>query len=926
MWENWRGQISIDFITVYSVVLIIFVLVFVVLTGQRASVLNAQQASIAGIEAQEIASYIDHAVSAGSGYATTLSLAQGPGSSPYNIYVSTSGVVIINSTAGGQPVNAYAFSDGRNMSINGSLQFGSANGIGTYLIPAYTGVIRISNVGGTVYIDRGAVSNAGLLGSSILTDVQEGYVPYFSGTGSYVATGTNGLPLGANARSMFAWVYLTGPVGGTWYTIESYGNQNIVGDSSALRFESTSGHLHFVGAGDDFDSSITPTPNAWHFVGYTYAGGTSVTVYYDGQSQTGSITSALTTALPASDQADIGKATAGNTWNFPGYISDVQVYNASLSASAINTLYNEGIEGLPVAQGNLVAWWPLEGNPNDYGGNSNNGQSTNVVFQTAARLIFNVLAKNGTAISNNAVVGVVISNGIAGSSPYATHGSPTNGIFAPILLYNTINPNATVYSFNGNLSTSGNLIGWWPLSFGDLGGNTLYDLSSGNDNGIYNGITSWSPWALSRHFASASFPGNVVNGIITVNAVGSLLNITRNFTAVAWVKYNGGRTQAQPCQGIIGSGGLSQGGISSNGMLLMAKGAGASCGIFYAGGNSLVGNYPMPFNSLNWTMVSATWAWNGVAGNVYVFQNSTVVASGPLGLGTNSITPSQGTYYIGAQTSSASNTFNGLVSDAQLYSQTLGSGQIAQLYSEGPTGIPILGAGLVGWWPLTGSAADYSGGNSGVLGYNAAFGPANYTFSYNTTPAARVATFNGAGGIRINTGGRIPFNGPFSVSFWFSSYNSPSTPFDYELVDAKLKSGGSSSAYDVQLCGGGACYGGVTGLNGSVGTGTAVLSNTIFLFQFAARRLYNVVETFSTTGWSMYLNGANVSSGNYIGTPEIAGTADYIVVGGGSIAASNFYGQIADLQVYNAVLTSAQARQIYQQGVSPQSAVTLSMG
>ena len=51
-----------------------------------------------------------------------------------------------------------------------------------------------------------------------------------------------------------------------------------------------------------------------------------------------------------------------------------------------------------------------------------------------------------------------------------------------------------------------------------------------------------------------------------------------------------------------------------------------------------------------------------------------------------------------------------------------------------------------------------------------------------------------------------------------------------------------------------------------------------------------------------------------------------MVIGGATGSSSDFYGQIADVQVYNSVLTSAQALQIYQQGVSPQSSVTLSMG
>jgi hypothetical protein len=33
-----------------------------------------------------------------------------------------------------------------------------------------------------------------------------------------------------------------------------------------------------------------------------------------------------------------------------------------------------------LAQQNLVAWWPLNGNANDYSGNGNNGQATNVTY------------------------------------------------------------------------------------------------------------------------------------------------------------------------------------------------------------------------------------------------------------------------------------------------------------------------------------------------------------------------------------------------------------------------------------------------------------------------------------------------------------------------------------------------------------------
>jgi len=72
----------------------------------------------------------------------------------------------------------------------------------------------------------------------------------------------------------------------------------------------------------------------------------------------------------------------------PGYswinswisIANVQLYNTTLSANEIQALYLEGIGGAPIDLQNLVGWWPLNGNANDYSGNGNNGVPTNVIF------------------------------------------------------------------------------------------------------------------------------------------------------------------------------------------------------------------------------------------------------------------------------------------------------------------------------------------------------------------------------------------------------------------------------------------------------------------------------------------------------------------------------------------------------------------
>jgi hypothetical protein len=64
----------------------------------------------------------------------------------------------------------------------------------------------------------------------------------------------------------------------------------------------------------------------------------------------------------------------------PDYVANIQVYNTSLDASEVESLYNEGIGGAPIDLQHLVGWWPLNGNANDYSGNGNAGTLNRIVF------------------------------------------------------------------------------------------------------------------------------------------------------------------------------------------------------------------------------------------------------------------------------------------------------------------------------------------------------------------------------------------------------------------------------------------------------------------------------------------------------------------------------------------------------------------
>ena len=113
--------------------------------------------------------------------------------------------------------------------------------------------------------------------------------------------------------------------------------------------------------------------NAWVQVSVTFSGTTAL-IYVNGAnpitvSTTQSIGSFYFTRLIAG-------------W-FNGQMSNVELYNTSLSSSEVQALYLEGIGGAPIRPQNLVGWWPLNGNLNDYSGNNNNGATYGLTYTSS---------------------------------------------------------------------------------------------------------------------------------------------------------------------------------------------------------------------------------------------------------------------------------------------------------------------------------------------------------------------------------------------------------------------------------------------------------------------------------------------------------------------------------------------------------------
>ncbi len=117
----------------------------------------------------------------------------------------------------------------------------------------------------------------------------------------------------------------------------------------------------------------------WNFVAVSWNGQNAVAYVNGAQVATTAFSGTLTMSLtPAGSIGGLF-----GLYGLNSEISNVKIYNASLPASDIQTLYMEGIGGAPVDTNYLFGWWPLNGNTNDYSGNNNNGVPTSVTYSSS---------------------------------------------------------------------------------------------------------------------------------------------------------------------------------------------------------------------------------------------------------------------------------------------------------------------------------------------------------------------------------------------------------------------------------------------------------------------------------------------------------------------------------------------------------------
>lgn len=875
-----RLQIAFDYLMVSIFVLLIFTIIYATIAKQRVETSNEQAFAQLQLIAQSIAGQITTASQAGSGYNATVTLPGDLSLLYYNVSITKYGTVIVSSNTFGQSLHAYAISSA--YSIVSNATYLSSNGI-YYTIPTFTGsgFITLQNSFGTICIDYTCPSSSAQP-AHLSTTVQVTKAISLNGPASAVLLSPNNAIPAIHTISM--WIDPT----------SSYSLQN----SEYVFDEGTSGAdqnwikvaANAIYVGTDTNAahgcSNVATPllqGNWYFITYEYDGA-SVYVYVNGNILAG----CTTTGVPgyASNSINLGRPSEAALVadSFNGLITNVQVYSSALNSNQISTLYNRGIAASPVSAYSPSAWWPLNGNPNDYSGSGLNlFLNGTVSYQSVAQINAYVTGNNG-AYASNVLVGFSATLGNF-SNDQSTYGvTNATGVTTAFLRQYaaTGTSGVTVTMFNGNASTSSSLVGWWPLNNGQ--GNKAYDISrNSNAASPETGMMSASSWASPNYVSS--FDGQ--SGYIQVPDSSSLQLST--VTLSAWVDVRG---QGNSYIGhIISKQGAYDVGVCGSNLYV--------CYYNWGGRATVVSSSGLAENT--WYMVTAVIS----PGAETVYVNGIPVMSGASTVNTQSYGLTIG--------QAAQQFFNGSVSNAQAYSSDLTQQQINQLYSEGIGGAPLVTGTLAGWWPLNGDAGDYSGnGNNGAI-YG---GVQSLPYAAQQQLGASQALsgqFNGhTSSITVNTVPAIT-TGNFTIATWvkyigpsgtglcqgiFGDWPDPGTGF--QLIGA-APSGGCGPLYvDNQ------------GLNWPGYSNMQIPANS-WIFVVAQ---YNG----ATGRASIYLNNVLYTTGALPAGLNLAQGADAYLIGADAWASGrptpdSFNGNISNLQLYNTVLNQQQLTQLYQEGM-----------
>ena len=684
------------------------------------------------------------------------------------------------------------------------------------------------------YLDRadGNFGNSSIEGIFTFTGYNK-RVAYLT-ENSYI-TG-NGVSI-ANITNL-EWVYPMsnhsfGPIAGFDGSTRNYGFYNISLDNGNI--------VIWNGARKYVSSFIVPTYK-WSLIGFSL-NKSSIRIFDNGNSQ---LFSSLSNPSPSPNNNDfiIGAQLGSANYYTKMAISDLQLYNNILDTQQVYKVYQDGIGSIPIPNENITLWLPLRNNTNDYSGV---GSYNYIIWANGIGRGYYVNEHN---ITSSRVSYGYMQNYNRDSALIVPSAQPTFPI--PGILSCSNNQQCA------NLTSPHLYLADMPLEYGPR--------------------------------LAASFNPSVSSMIVTQQLNGTPLTKSNSFTFSTWIY---GYGPATPGETIANS---SSNNNNAGFDLLSSKlGSGQSDYVLSIAPccNNRV-QWPNGMDSLpldTWEMVTAE--YNTTTGIANVYLNATLFASKNVGKGLTAgqLLP----IYLGSNSVNGgpSYSFNGLMSDAQLYNNSLSQNQISLLYSEGTGGSPLSLSSLVAWWPLNGNANDYSGNGNNGFAYNLTYAPfTGYSESATSTPTAISDEWQALGF------GAAPQQSIFwNVTEWTSS--SGIIPYSSVTASPALPQGVTVDASNIA-----GWYGIPTDRNNANGlpgfTGWAYESNTI-----ANRQ----IDLMNAVPFPVPFNGLNSaiacgSGTGYTATANLTLTGTYAVNVYTTGAIQAFYTQVGS-GIWNPILPSA---------------------
>ncbi len=243
--------------------------------------------------------------------------------------------------------------------------------------PSSCQVTRPNGPGSDIFLE--------LVGPNCMQNDIPEYVAQFNGQSSYINLGNPNYfspEAGSNGgrMSICAWYYIV--------SLSNYHGFLLKGESSpsngngweyAIGQGSQQTYVVWTTSGADIASySFSPLmTKRWTFTCFTYNYSSSTAYVYINTTRYAATFSPGTPASQTNANLTIG---AGENGYSNVELSNLQIYNTTLSQQQVQTIYSEGIGGAPIDLTSLVGWWPLNGNAKDYSGNQNEGISNGVTF------------------------------------------------------------------------------------------------------------------------------------------------------------------------------------------------------------------------------------------------------------------------------------------------------------------------------------------------------------------------------------------------------------------------------------------------------------------------------------------------------------------------------------------------------------------